>query len=164
MASHPKPLDFIIRTEKLKSLNDHLEISFQIDSQFSLEKIFKQFYSKVYVLPDDNQTEFTYEISGIHSNTEIQICEYNDNKLEKTNNYQNNPFIADFIELKVFWESNKYVMKNQGAKVIELCQDQKYLMKIRKRGKKSIKFSLLLILFAFSLRSSKTRFINTNFF
>jgi hypothetical protein len=150
MASHPKPLDFIVRTETLKSLNNHLEINFQIDSQFSLEKVFQQFYSKVYALPNKTRSVVNNEIFDILSNTEIQICKYNDNdEEEETDNYQNDPFIADFIELKVFWESDIYVMKNQGVKVIELFQDQKYLMKIGKRGKKSIKFSLLLNLFVF---------------
>jgi hypothetical protein len=150
MASHPKPLDFIVRTETLKSLNNHLEINFQIDSQFSLENIFNQFYHKARALPNKTRSLVKNEIFDIEFNTEIQICKYNDNdEEEETDNYQNDPFIADFIELKVFWESDIYVMKNQGVKVIELFQDQKYLMKIGKRGKKSIKFSLLLNLFVF---------------
>jgi hypothetical protein len=46
-------------------------------------------------------------------------------------------------------------MKNQGAKLIELCQDQKYLMKIRKRGQKIIKFSLLLIFLFLVLKAQR---------
>ena len=54
---------------------------------------------------------------------------------EKITCIENEPFIADPDNLTVSWESDRYVMRNQKIKVIELLKDQKYRMIIKKRSK-----------------------------
>ena len=135
------PLEIIIR---LESPYDTVEIPYikEIGSEILLD-----FFYKI----RKNWIFFGKRVSSLihcmEDNPEIRIYEYfsNDkNKISVTENFQDNiiekienePFIADPDNFIVSWESDRYVMRNQNIKVIELFKDKNYIMIIKKRSKK----------------------------
>ena len=141
MASDTPPLYFRIRVEGLESFDEAIEISYKIDSNFYLNDIFgtvKKHWGKF-----GNRTNLFSAVNLIESNPESQIIE-DENHEPGIITIENEPFIADSDNLTVSWESDRYVMKNQGVKVIELFQNKKYVMIIKKRSKNHF-----IILFSF---------------
>jgi len=166
MTSYPKPLDFRIRVGGLKSLNNApFEIDFEIDSSFILKNIFDKLNS---IIDDDpyfsDMQHIVYsEIGLIRLAPELQIFENDSTATIIKKGYENEPFIADLSNLKVSWESDRYVMKNQSMKVIELFQNRKYVMIIKNRSKNSYFISALIFKpFIFSLNKSKRRLAVTD--
>ena len=142
MANNPEPVDFRIRVEGLKSLKDRdksLEISYQINSSFDLIFIFNSL--NYHIFHDTSLVEVLgnvlQEFVNFQTNPELQIFE-DENSETEIKNSENEPFIADPNDLKIFWESDRYVMRNQGMKVIEIFQNKKYLMIFKQRSKKII--------------------------
>ena len=140
MANNPEPVDFRIRVEGLKSLKDRdksLEISYQINSSFKLRSMVYSLSSNIF--DDESLLEVLgnvlQEFANFLTNPELQIFE-DENSETKIKNSENEPFIADPNDLKIFWESDRYVMRNQGMKVIEIFQNKKYLMIFKQRSKK----------------------------
>lgn len=142
MTSQQQPLEFLIHLEISKLLDaSPLEITYQVDKNFSLTNVFDKLFPKVRDFPDQIKGEVSLEIISIEANCELQIFKNDKNKDIFIENIENGPFIADSKMLKVSWESDRYIMMNQEAKVIELHQGQKYLMIIRKRSKKKFIFT-----------------------
>ena len=141
----PPLLDFIIRIEGLESLDiDNIEIPYKIDSNFDLRLFFMYQIKKKWVIFGNNSYQVSSLINDMEENPELRIHEdVNDenqiesplNGEEKITCIENEPFIADPDNLTVSWESDRYVMRNQKIKVIELLKDQKYRMIIKKRSK-----------------------------
>jgi len=103
------------------------------------------------------------EIGLIRLAPELQIFENDSTATIIKKGYENEPFIADLSNLKVSWESDRYVMKNQSMKVIELFQNRKYVMIIKNRSKNSYFISALIFKpFIFSLNKSKRRLVVTD--
>ena len=142
-------VDFRIRAEGLKSLkNKFIEIPYQINSSFNLRSIFYSLISNI--LDDRSLLEVSEnaskELFSIHADPELQIFD-DENCETQIKGYENEPFIADPNDLKIFWESERYIMKNQGMKVIEIFRNKKYLMIIRQRSKKIFISGLFIKLF-----------------
>ena len=142
MANNPEPVDFRIRVEGFKSLKDRdksLEISYQINSSFKLRSMVYSLSSNIF--DDESLLEVLgnvlQEFVNFRTNPELQIFE-DENSETKIKSFENEPFIADPNDLKIFWESDRYVMRNQGMKVIEIFQNKKYLMIFKQRSKKII--------------------------
>ena len=142
MASDTPPLNFRIRVEGLESFDEAIEISYKIDSNFYLNdiasRVIKEYWKKF-----KGCTIVCSEINLIGTNPELLIIE-DENHEPGIITIENEPFIADSDNLTVSWESDRYVMKNQGVKVIELFQNKKYVMIIKKRSKNHF-----IILFSF---------------
>ena len=140
----PPSLDFIIRIEGLESLDiDNIEIPYKIDSNFDLRLFFMYQIKKKWAIFGSNSYQVSSLINDMEENPELRIHEdVNDenqiesplNGEEKITCIENEPFIADPDNLTVSWESDRYVMRNQKIKVIELLKDQKYRMIIKKRS------------------------------
>lgn len=133
MANYPPPLNLRIRVEGLESFDDKsIEIFYEINSNFALHDIFNDFKKRWQKFRDI--TNFFPEVNLIENKPQLQIIE-NENREHGNKNIENKPFIADSFNLKVSWESDRYVMRNQGVKVIELFQNKNYVMIINKRSK-----------------------------
>ena len=143
-ANRPPSLDFIIRIEGLESLDiDNIEIPYKIDSNFDLRLFFMYQIKKKWVIFGNNSYQVSSLINDMEENPELRIHEdvNDENQIERPLNceekitcIENEPFIADPDNLTVSWESDRYVMRNQKIKVIELLKDQKYRMIIKKRS------------------------------
>ena len=141
----PPSLDFIIRIEGLESLDiDNIEIPYKIDSNFDLRLFFMYQIKKKWAIFGSNSYQVSSLINDMEENPELRIHEdvNDENQIERPLNceekitcIENEPFIADPDNLTVSWESDRYVMRNQKIKVIELLKDQKYRMIIKKRSK-----------------------------
>jgi hypothetical protein len=130
MESNPPPShNFNIRVEGLKSAeNESIEFPYHIDSKSNFYNVREaiECYLLELQLPGLN-------IFLIHSELQILECE---NNVVINEGPENETFILNPYDFEIVWDSNKYVVKNQGLKVIELFPDKKYLMIIRKRSKK----------------------------
>ena len=149
-SSLPPPLEIIIRLESPDY--DTVEIPYKIEIN---SKILRDGFSKI----RENWMLFGKQVfSLIHCievNPEIQIYEHfsDKNKIEESDNVheniiekiENEPFIADPDNFTVSWESDRYVMRNQNSKVIELSTDKNYIMIVKKRSKKFFLIKLLIL-------------------
>ena len=146
-SSLPPPLEIIIRLESPDYDTVEIPYIIEIGSEFLRDVFFKirknwmLFGKQVFSL-----------IHCMEDNPEIRIYEHfsDKNKIEASDNVheniiENEPFIADPDNFTVSWESDRYVMRNQNSKVIELSTDKNYIMIIKKRSKKFFLIKLLIL-------------------
>jgi hypothetical protein len=149
MEGEAGPVDFIIRFEGLESsLNQPIELPYNIDSKFEILNLLHvaRLHFEAVQLP--NMFKILSELSVLLLNSELQILE-GENKDIMVKRLENETFIPDHDDFEIVWDFDKYVVMNQGLKVIELFPDKKYLMIIRKRSKKT----LILIILNFIIKS-----------
>lgn len=138
MSSDPGPVDLKIRVEGLVSYGkEPLEISYKIDSKstFYLSQVLGDFNFKL--AGNDDRRNIIFELSTFEDDPELQISEYDNNEpgIIKT---KNPPFITDSNDFKISWESDRYIIWNQGKCVFEMFQNKKYLIIYKKRSKKNL--------------------------
>jgi hypothetical protein len=143
MASQPPSHNFKIRVEGLESAeNESIEFPYYIDLKSNFYNVREaiECYKRKQRPPGLNI--FLTNLSLLFLNSELQIVECN-NKVVINEGLENETFIPDPFDFEIVWDSNKYMVQNQGLKVIELFPDKKYLMIIRKRKLKPQRRDLL---------------------
>jgi hypothetical protein len=136
MASQPPSHNLKIRVEGLESAeNEYIEFPYYIDLKSNFYNVREaiECYKRKQRPPGLNI--FLTNLSLLFLNSELQIVECNNNVVINEG-LENETFIPDPFDFEIVWDSNKYMVQNQGLKVIELFPDKKYLMIIRKRSKK----------------------------
>lgn len=137
MSSDPGPVELKIRIEGLVSYgNKPFEISYKIDSKsnLSLDQILSDFNRRIIGIGGPDKANILAEFVYFQINPELQIFEDNNNET-KILNIKNEPFITDTSDFKISWESDRYIIWNQGKCVFEMFQNKKYLIIFKKRSK-----------------------------